>query len=188
MYLEYSYMTSFKSICQWKHHYWGLGISLEQYYQEEFERVWKPEHNRFYLNLITEKGKNSELQDLVDLNYIDQDPLPKRFSFKQDKYGFYNDNTQSTLLDRIPYSFNLEEYQTFPFDDISTIEEEQLGHDFGNNWNKAQAGLLKNINYHTGASKRFTYEDNEYGVRLKSIDVNPAGSPSYKEVYTYRAC
>jgi YD repeat-containing protein len=186
------YMQAFRSLCDIKHKAWdlynpnnGTGIMLEDYYDSEFTRLWKPEFNRFFLNIITEKGKNNEAIDLVDLDYYSQNDLPKRFSYKQDQFGFYNNNTRSTLLSKVPYDINLNDYKTFAFDDIQTSDDEFLGHQDSPNSAKARVGILRRIKYHTGANKSFEYSSNDYGVKLFAVNVSPAGTPDYKESYTY---
>ena len=64
--------------------------------------------SRSFLNRIEVKGNEGGFIDYLSLEYYGEDEgslslLPKRFSTKQDLWGYYNNNDNGTLLPRLDY-------------------------------------------------------------------------------------
>jgi hypothetical protein len=104
-----------------------------------------------------------EVNDVTDSNipaishkmeYYHFDDLPPRNANAQDHWGFYNNNTASTLIPQIPLS-----RVGFTWADREPDAE------------KSKYGMLTKITYPTGGSTIFGYESHDFGY-LKTIEGN----------------
>lgn len=97
---------------------------------------------RMFLKTVTYKNGLQELNK-YEFDY-DLEPLPHRFSFAQDWWGFYNGENNNNNLAYDPYS---------EFWSVNKIKRHI-------NAEKTQAGMLKKIIYPTGGYTEFEYENN----------------------------
>ena len=130
-----------------------------------------------FLNSIVEKGKNGEELPAYIFTYNSQ-VLPSIFSSRQDYLGYYNGASNNG-----PFTRMFEYGNYTPNRRVDTI--------------KAEAGLLKEIQYPTGGTTKLTYEHNKGYIpqshsSLKIPDINPAGLDEVnmllrKEDFTYNS-
>jgi hypothetical protein len=103
-----------------------------------------------FLKSIVEKGAQGlPISQGYNFTYYSKELIPKRFSFSQDHWGFFNGKNNNTL---IPVPEDLQIAASFPqatanreADSIYTI-----------------VGLLKEITYPTGGKDIITYESNRF--------------------------
>ncbi|MEM7550011.1 MAG: hypothetical protein AAF363_10060 [Bacteroidota bacterium] len=99
-------------------------------------RVFR-DHLRLKLNSIQEIScDNSESKPPFEFQYLDEHNVPRRISFGQDHWGYYNGKKNSTLLPTV-----------------------DLGRE--SSWPFLRAGTLNSITYPTGGQTQFIYEPNE---------------------------
>lgn len=154
-----------------------------------------PESKRLFLNAITITGSTSTNNESIQykFDYNQRETLPRRNSFAQDKYGFYNGkNDNLSLLPRLSTSElnytlfnNGTGYAAIIFGDRS------IDHGF------TQYGLLKKVTYPTGGYEEFSYVGNSInsfgqtvnvgGVAVESISRSTASNiVSEKIRYSYK--
>lgn len=104
---------------------------------------------RHFLTTLTESSADSKLSKQYKFVYNDLDHLPRRLSYGQDHYGYYNGKTTNTSL--IPKPEGLAE-QLIYFT-IATANREP-------NPDFCRYGLLSKIIYPTGGSDTIIYEGN----------------------------
>jgi hypothetical protein len=106
---------------------------------------------RLKLNSITEaSGDGSVTLPPHRFTYIEDQPLPRRISFQQDHWGYYNHETGNTGL-------------------ISFWQTPRKNHR-GTNAQYTQLGTLKSIKYPTGGMTTFAYESNEGPTTFENVD------------------
>lgn len=119
------------------------------------------------------------------MEYYHFDDLPPRNSVSQDHWGFYNNNTASTLIPQIPLS-----RVGFTWADREPDSE------------RSKYGILTKITYPTGGSTIFGYELHDFGylktiegtnlveiiggVRIKAITNIDGTNPNQVHKYEYR--
>ena len=172
----------------------------EWYHNYNFEQV-ASEYKRLFLMGISEIDKSGN-QFLPYSFQYNTEILPRRSSYKQDYWGYYNANTQGLKIPRRQFTdmFGDPEWGINE-DGIPTVFHNTLGanNNMGakrnSNLNKAQAGVLKTIKYPTGLKKEFEYEinknasgQNRGGLRIKIIKTYPDKSEPdvfYTDNYYY---
>lgn len=124
---------------------------------------------RLFLTTIEEEGKNGRKLPPYKFTY-DSTVLPSRFSTRQDYWGYYNG-----ALNNGPFLRMFDYGNYTPDRSVDTL--------------KSQAGLLLKIQYPTGGTTTFTYEDNigappSYLPEVKIPNVNPISEPPVQIVLT----
>ena len=133
------------------------------------------DHARLLLSNITEKT-NGKVRPLVTFEYDQSYSLPPRLSQKQDKFGYYNDNSVGHSFVRATYSDTNAESQQLPMDFLSVFFGENgelyfrdAGYaSMGTNGEKAAAWSIKNI-IHRNGSKTTIYYAFDKGLRVARI-------------------
>jgi hypothetical protein len=111
-------------------------------------------NSRMFLTSVAQVTDNSDQDLSYSFEYEDIDGLPKRHSFAQDHWGYFNGKSNSHL---------------FPKNGLVAIRNESnqvlfegKGGDREPNPTYAKKGLLKKINYPTGGYTKIEYEPNTY--------------------------
>jgi len=108
-----------------------------------------PENARLYLDSLSFSDKYNIIGK-YKFNYLSRDLLPSRLSFSQDLWGYFNGQTNSTL---IPNTLLL---NTAAFGPVYFVAGANRDADF----TYAKAGTLNSIVYPTGGRTEFEYEPN----------------------------
>ncbi len=103
----------------------------------------------FLSSILEEVNNNGTISSRVLYSFIynNDNGFPKRFSFAQDKWGFYNGNNQNTSF--IP----IDELTTYGMPDAASV-----GANRSINTVHTKSGLLKEIIYPTKGKAIFEYE------------------------------
>lgn len=213
---EENYMSEFTSFYNMKRTGY---ITDEDYSETEFYarqiNAFLAEHNRSFLTKVTEIGIEGGELDLATFDYNNPGSLPERFSYKQDDFGYNNNNNNTgTLLHNVDY-INIDGEREYEYSNISSTIEHPIsigwnqfnasqpswiGHWMWGTPTKAQIGALKGIYYRTGLSKTFDYDSHNYevtingnpiesngaGLRIKNITTSGAGINTVQD-YSYSA-
>ncbi len=114
------------------------------------------------LKLLSVTGLNGAKHSFI---YNETINIPNRLSFAQDHWGYYNGKNNSTLLPIEPdYAFN-------------TGANREVDSAF------SQMAILKQINYPTGGSTKFNYEQNDYFFKGNENTYVPSSSGAYGQNY-----
>lgn len=117
-----------------------------------------------YLNTLTESAPGSGVTGKIHrFTYLDPESRPRRLSYSQDHWGYFNGQHNNSLLPR-PSVSNSQLNGWFPY---CTANREPEG-------KFAQKGLLSKITYPTGGADSLVYESNSY--------VNPYGGRRLQHV------
>ncbi|MFL0144252.1 hypothetical protein, partial [Tenacibaculum maritimum] len=106
--------------------------------------------NRLFLRRVVEGGLNKEGKEYL-LDYNTDHPLPNRFSFSQDFWGYYNGRKNSVLYPRTEVK---REVSTVTIDGA----DRKVYEDY------AKAYILKSIIYPTKGKTEFLFESNTIGL------------------------
>lgn len=143
---------------------------------EKYSNVFRAERNRIFLKSVTEYSNNGVALTPYIFTY-DSQVLPRKFSYKKDRWGYYNGNTRGVTNPAISYIgwggdlVPRSGIRLFVWDAVENGL--QLGSFNGANISAngtlSQASLLKRIDLPTGGRKEITYELNTgfFGVRVK---------------------
>lgn len=110
---------------------------------------------------------------LYEFDYYSEHTLPKRFIYAQDRWGYYNGQTQNTTF--------------FPIEDILLYNGQNassIGANRNIDFNYSKIGNLKSIKYPTKGIAEFHYEPNSAsslirgGSRIKEIKYKPLNGTS----------
>jgi YD repeat-containing protein len=123
-------------------------------------------------------GQGRELHNGHVFTYYNTGDIPKRFSFSQDHWGYYNGKSNSTL---VPPPSDPTQVSYFPNSTADRNPDPA----------KAVNGLLSTIMYPTGGKDEIIYEANKYGntivggMRVQKITTSDitAGTPTVKRYY-----
>lgn len=113
---------------------------------------------RIFLSSITKSSRNHQ-EKLISFSYYNKELLPVRFSFSQDRYGYYNAKNNA----RRPYY--KQRRGDFIFQKLALFSK--VG-DRDVNSETSYYGMLEKITYQTKGSTEISYESNS---TLKNIDV-----------------
>lgn len=137
-----------------------------------------------YLILLTEHSQASEFTRSHTFSYISPEDRPKRLSFAQDHWGYFNGKNNNTL---IPTPDDPTTAGWFP----NALADRSVSESY------AQKGMLQNITYPTGGTETIEYEinkwyntitsanDNVGGVRVKKISTQNPGETANEKNYYY---
>lgn len=110
-----------------------------------------------FLSTIKEKGaQGSLISNGHSFSYYNLSQVPKRFTYSQDHWGFFNNKVNSTL---VPTPENWQLAASFPLATADRSPDPTY----------AVAGMLKEINYPTGGKDVIVYEPNTF---TETKDVN----------------
>ncbi|HPM32556.1 MAG TPA: hypothetical protein PLJ60_19640, partial [Chryseolinea sp.] len=165
----------------------------------ENQALIESEQKRMFLSKVFEL--NSIAESILPPYEFTYNPqiLPRRTSYKQDKWGFYNSNKRGTKIPPLSYAAFGDDnvprsgIPLMIWDVQAAPEASFLGASLSSNETLAQAGILKRIQYPTNGSKEFIYEINKTsfgnvgGLRVKEIRTFPEiGSTNFlTENYAY---
>lgn len=148
------------------------------------------DHFRLYLKEIIEKDSNEGNPISTNFKYNNK-ILPRRFSYRQDKWGYYNLNEAGnylkscTYVDLVNSRRNINIYYSF---DTGKLGAPDISPDE----NKSKAGILESVIYPTGSVKKFYYSQNRNqdnnlsgGVRLSETETYNSESLINSTQYTY---
>lgn len=173
---------------------------------------------RLYLLSIKEVLPFDELNNIklyefeYDFPIVGQETLvlPRRMSFRQDKFGFFNNNSVGHRIPRKEYTANTLAPQVFYFSwaqpgvkALINGYDEATEHpdlyfacaDLSVNFDRMKTGTLKSVKYPTGGKRQFVYGLNKInntvnaaGLRIEEIRVFPdANLPYYESIlYSYK--
>jgi len=110
-------------------------------------------YHRMFLSEVKIAGATSLEKQHFNFEYYDATQLPGRLSFSQDHWGFFNGKFN---YDFVVVPVHLKTHPDFV--DIDCDREPVSG--------KAEYGLLKKINYPTGGTTTFEYEQNTYSDQV----------------------
>lgn len=173
---------------------------LHDWYDESLEvDIYNAEKKRTFLCGIEEIDKDSLLHPLVDsINYIgDLTSLPKRYSFEQDLFGYFNFNQSGSPLPPIKYysitgasisSSNEATKNHFGFFNKQYGPTNmRFGHNESPDPNRAKVGAIESIVLASGGKFSFEYELNEIptpqglvpgaGLRVVQLTEDPFDTP-----------
>jgi len=138
--------------------YFINGTSLIRKYHFTYNYVYPSGGSELpFLSSIIEKGPDGlAISQGYSFSYYSKELTPKRFSFSQDHWGFFNGKYNSTL---IPTPTDQQIAAMFP---LATANREADS-------TYAVVGLLKEINYPTGGKDIITYESNRFS-ELKDLN------------------
>jgi YD repeat-containing protein len=147
-------------------------------FEEKFYKRLKLDKLKIYGALL---GQNEASNDYI-FEY-ESDELPKRFSFDQDFWGYYNGNNNSTLIPKI----NIETNNGGLF----TLN----GANRRPNLQYAKKGILKSITYPTKGQTRFEYELHGFDIPFettthlikRTLNAN-SGGYNFENTYNYNQC
>lgn len=139
---------------------------------KKYQLFYSYKNERLFLDSLKEKAAGTTIPPYVFSYYAD---LPKRFSYAQDYWGYYNGKTNTHL---IPYVKELT-YKVRPFPATNGLESyvgytpairtaDELS---------AKAGTLSKIKYPTGGYTQFDYELNEFSTINQNLDLLSLGLP-----------
>lgn len=153
-----------------------------------YNNSWTGFEEKFYKRLKLDKlklygalfGQNETSNDYI-FEY-ESDELPKRFSYTQDFWGYYNGNNNSTLIPKIDLETN---------NGLYTLG----GANRRPNLQYAKKGVLKSITYPTKGKTEFEYELHGFGIPFettthlvkKTLNANSGGS-NIENTYNYNLC
>ncbi|MCS6973594.1 MAG: hypothetical protein N2044_05620 [Cyclobacteriaceae bacterium] len=179
---------------------WGQAIDLNLMV-EKYGKIFLGESKRLFLKSVTEYGRSGYLPPYK----FEYDPgvyeLPRRFSYHQDKWGFYNpNNNRGTLMPVISYIGKL--FNTTVSGDIRPLigwshafstEPSWKGAIQSPNFIKSQAGILKKVYTPLGSLIEYYYSLNTNttnssigGLRVSQIKEYPDyNEPSNYRLYQY---
>lgn len=128
------------------------------------------------------EGRMSET--LYSFEYDESSPMPSRFTFEQDFWGYYNGNTASSIFPTLyfyPNEVGYDRYSIYPKTGYTNTEITLSGTDRTPNANTITLGSLTKITYKTGGSTTYEYEPNDFyydgsnrlgcGIRIKKTTV-----------------
>lgn len=130
---------------------------------------------RLYLKSIKQIGAGTVLREIPPylFTYETASSLPSRFSASQDFWGYYNGQSNSTLIPRVLHSI---------LSGGSPVGEYLPGANRTVDFNTTKAGIIKEIKYPTGGITDFVFEPNKissnfspsilYGYEVSGL--NPA--------------
>jgi len=161
-------------------------------------------YKRLRLDKVWEKDANSTTNSPYIFEYDISSPLPHRFSYQQDIWGYFNGATSNTNL--FPTLYVYPQFSASDRFKVYTPCYTYSGNDAytlagGNrlpNISVMASGSLKTITYPTGGHTDFVFEPNTFfydqctytggGLRIKSIKSYISASstnPSISKTYTY---
>lgn len=157
----------------------------------KYSAIFLAERKRMYLKSVAETESTGVKLGPFTLFY-DTQPLPRKFSFKKDKWGYHNANNSGATLSTIEYTPSFGgvtvPYYSFPvlgwdaLDPLNGFENLYSGDgaDQAGHLSLCQAGILKKIVFPTGGSKEFVYALNTntsgmnlWGLRVSEIKEYP---------------
>lgn len=97
--------------------------------------------------VLLEKIRAKDPNKIFVFNYIDAIDLPKRLSYSQDHWGYFNQRANTYFVPKTNQP---------PFSDLNFWGNRELSNA------ATQIGLIKKISYPTGGYNEFTYESNNY--------------------------
>ena len=161
--------------------------NLSEGYSESFPDYKKSIYKRLWLDTVEFFDRSGAKVDGYNFTY-NNTPLPNKFSFEQDYWGYYNNNNASSFVPNLWFypdeendyidkgrvslfprnSFNGLEQRT---NDFLTPLNSTHNTDFADrrpNDNFSKAGMLEKVNYFLGGSVEYEYEGNEFLYRGQS--------------------
>lgn len=154
------------------------GVSVNQAdFVSKYSNIFNAESKRLFLKSITETSPSGGKMNPYSFQY-DQQVLPRKFSYKKDKWGFYNSNGRGVTIPYISYIGSGNDnvprsgIRLIGWDAVdlntSTFLNSYQGASQTPDVTLAQAGLLKKVIYPTGGSKQVFYELNSgfHGLRV----------------------
>ena len=200
-------LTEFGSINDIK----DLNKDFIEYNLERDKNIFISENRNSFLKKIYYEGPFEEIpqEEIINIEYLGENPetneidLPKRFSLYQDKFGYLNENPNKAPFYEIQFtdiygaltsnqSQNLSAYFGFKHSNINASP--YTGRGVSQELEFKKKGSLKRINYENGSYQAFTYEDNTFnfdnknysiGLRVKTLENKPDGSPGLTKTYNY---
>lgn len=149
----------------------GSNINEEEYVNN-YAYTFASEHFRQYLVKITEVSKSDVLKRSYGFTY-NSTKLPRRFSYKSDYFGYFNENTRGTTIRKIHYigfggdNVPRSNWPLIGWDNSFGEEDSYLGAILSPSLSYSRAGTLKEIRYPTGGLTKYYY-------KLNSIEGNTA--------------
>jgi YD repeat-containing protein len=139
---------------------------------KKYQLFYSYKNERLFLDSLKEKSLSASVPPYIFTYYGN---LPKRFSYSQDYWGYYNGKSNSHLIPYIkelmykvrPYPLNngLESYTGYTPADRTADEL------------SAKAGTISKIKYPTGGYTQFDYELNEFTTINQNLDLESLGLP-----------
>lgn len=117
---------------------------------------------RLKLDKITDVT-NSKPINLYDFEYNDLEQLPNKQSLKQDYLGFYNNSDTTSKISEMFFYPNRGIYSILPFKLNEEYTKISQGRSLEAN-TYSLLGLLSKINYPTGGSVTFEYENHKHDI------------------------
>ncbi len=170
--------------------------------------IFNAEGKRTYLKALKEIDRVDNNYPFVDLfYYLRSTILPKRFSLKQDLYGYFNENPSGSPLPRVEYISNAGNVLTpetnvfqkhFAFSNVINSGNFFEGQTQIGDLDLSKTGALQTIRFSTGAYLKYDYELNTVpiapgendvylgaGLRVRKLTESPQGSPDKVTNYYY---
>jgi len=155
-------------------------------FDQHYADIWAAEHKRLYLIKVHEKSVLNSTIPPYEFTYDQQNILPRRFNYAQDKWGYMNSNTVGTTMPFVSYT----DLMGIPFtaqSDLPPIGWNNLGApDTACEGAVQSADYLKTLSltlhqviYPTGGGSLYNYELNTSGatqvggLRVKEIKQYP---------------
>ena len=177
-------------------------VLTPQNFADESEKFLK-ENGRAFLIKIDEQGRDQKDYDFAEFTYYGTPSLlPKRFSFQQDLWGYYNNNT-NTILPFTSYISVTGKWTSNPAGHFGFSNSKNASTTGGNmssgqneagDITKCSIGAIRTIKVATGASYTYNYELNDWinykrsgaGLRVKSYIKNSGDGLNNLTTYEYR--
>ncbi|MDY0078277.1 MAG: hypothetical protein RBR87_13495 [Bacteroidales bacterium] len=149
----------------------GSTIDPEEFGQK-YSEIISSEHFRLYLTKVVEEAENGTITHFNG-TYNQTDWLPRRFSYKQDAWGYFNNNDRGTLIPRISYNCALFGYSVpnefapqflFSWDTENADDWSWKGGVRSPNLAKSKVGILEAYTSSLGGRLTYGYELNTRGV------------------------
>jgi hypothetical protein len=177
------------------------GISLNQTeFFSKYQNIFAAESRRLFLKSVTETSPSGGKMNPYSFEY-DPQILPRKFSYKKDKWGYHNSNSKGMTIPTFSYISTRNEIMPISGNMLigwdvrdPTTTNGVFGADQGANLTPnlglSQAGILKKIVYPTGGSKQVLYELNTgfHGLRVseeKDFSIDGDMSNAIVKKYNY---
>ncbi|MCI5056777.1 MAG: DUF6443 domain-containing protein, partial [Flavobacteriales bacterium] len=120
------------------------------------------DRNRLILNKVTEYNELGTDPKVHNFKYKSLNLLPRRISYAQDHWGFYNGfDTNLNLFPYLEWDEGLETFKTVPPPSAGTANYSKFNANREPSWPECSYGILEEITYPTGGKTVFDFEPHD---------------------------